>query len=420
MNTQTIQNKTFSECLLTPSIITAISSQTLNDRGKLVVIELITNIAKRSLEALATGELFKLDPNPGDLGCQIRAIAICKIVQDQEFLAEATSLTPIIKRLGEIVLGLRRTEFKAQQPAFRNEVDQLLFVDQKGTIPCSKAMEFVLLSGFLNALRNPFRTLENGIIMSQTETSKLNQFSKNVSRDLPKPLRDDFVNLAQSRLTFLSMEQIREIAGQVQLMDPQNKALMTRMLSVENTMITQPKGSFPAKALGCQFFLTETTIQTLREQQGLAAIKTIVPKGEENTISFFRSPTPGADLQPVPMDEIAPLNPQTPIVVFHGVVGVPIDALIQTIQQVGFTRMILTDASIQNQFGSDAKAEDLKDPEARSRILSFKKDAEDLLGKGVLQLLDCKEKPTLMLYHLFANTLGSELNRMNITLQEAS
>lgn len=410
--------QTISECLLTPLVFSGITSGKINDRMQLVLIELIANIAKRCLDALSSGEVFKLDPNPGDQGCQIRAIVLFNTMQDQEFLAEAKALLPVAQRLGEIVIGLRRAEYKKLQPAMREEANQLLFMNQKGSILCSKTMQFVLLSGFLNALRDPYRTLPNGIVMSQTEPSKLYQYSKNINKDLLKVYRDDIVNQAQGKLTFLSMESIRDVASRITLMDSENKGIMERMLSAENTVITAPKAPYPAKAIGCQFFLTEATVQTLREKQGLVAIKSIVPAGQENFIRFFRSSTAGADLEPVLLEDVRGFNSDTPLVVFQGVVGVSSEELIERIRLVGLTRMFLIDGSIQKQYGSEIKAEQLQQSEARERILSFKKDAEDILGKGVLQLLECNETPTLMLYHLFANTLGSELSRMNITLKD--
>jgi hypothetical protein len=387
--------------LLPDNLISGIEQNKFDDLKIRVIAETIANIAIKSVQAFLQGKLKLLDPNPGDDGCQLRAIALYNLFQDQEVFQEGLKLLETARKINQMAIDLRRTEKRAEHPKLKAELAQLLFQKGIGTVECSKKMEFILLCGFLQTLRKPFQVLPNGIVLTKSDSSQLQQFSKRINGDLDRTYRLAMVERTEVQLTNLSMDVIRNVAFKALSFESKEKEILCRMLSAENTKFTKPKAPYIPKAIGCKYFAGKAMIYSLKEQKALVALKSIVLKGLPISMLFFQSREKGAEFELVPLDCVRKLDLKTPMVVFEAVFGAPLEEIAARVNKCGLTRIILTDFSIQPPYEKGSQAEDVADEQARNEILKYKAGMEELLGS--------KENPFLLFDHIFANTLENEL-----------
>jgi hypothetical protein len=120
----------------------------------------------------------------------------------------------------------------------------------------------------------------------------------------------------------------------------------------------KPVPPYKPKSFGCIFYEMQMIMAILREQQALVAVKTVELKGKPQML-YLKPPAPGEEFRRA--DISATLKTEL-VVVFEGVVqnGLSLQELGDKIEEIGFTKLILTCASTAVPFEHGSTLEDVE------------------------------------------------------------
>lgn len=337
---------------------------------------LIAETILGTLKALNQKNYKAFDANPGDGGCQNQALELRRLtaLDLSEECGELEKTACALKNLVQTRKSNPKERMKCSPEEF--------FSTHVESIHITKEMEYLLHCYLLTVTRVPYKTLENGVVLTQTEPSRLSKLSKNLKNV------KEIASGAQARLSMLNMESIRRHVNALSTVE--NKERIALMLSVENTHFYTPNPHYPPKAYGSLFYSVKTVLHRLSEEGALIALKSIVKDGKPIYLAMH-SASMGGPFELLPDSSYSDLSPDTPIVVFEAVVERSRDEAAEEIRTRGFTDLALTCASKEAPY------------EPKSDLSSIK------VHEALLEIQGYREKTTcLQLDHVYLTTVGKE------------
>lgn len=380
--------------LLLSEFLNSILEGKVAEKPMLAAANLIVNTALGAIKALTNGELKRLDPNPGDGGCQMRAYLLFLWIKRGVLIQEADSLEKKMKAIFQSVNTRNALEYgrgrkKPEGPS------QQFFKKQFEEIAISKEMLFLLQCHLLAVTRQPYARLPSGIVMTRTEVSLLSLLSKKIDC-VPLKERWKITEKAQEELSAASVAFLRDEAGALTSFGKEEKEHLLQMLSPEMTKVFTPDPKFLPKTFGCLFYECKAVLYRLREEEGLVCFKSIVTEGKPFHL-FFQSDKPGEEFSLVSEEAIQGYPSTTLLVVFEGVTALDKENCAVAISSIGFTTLFLSEGAIEAQYERTSTIEDVKDQTAKEEILSYRA----LTGS------------VIVLDHIYCNTLFQEIGRQN-------
>jgi hypothetical protein len=372
------------DTILRPELIKSLQapeedeSKSQHEKRMVSVATLIVNLMKDTIIKIQKHQIRELDANPGDLGCQKRALHLRKILMQPAVLAELKELDKSIKAL-DALMQTRRTRPGADPTA-------VFFEKHIAPIQVSPEMMYLLECRLLTVTKVKDHVEPTGVVVTKLDYGVLRNLSSNLDC-IKYGLREKIISEAAVRMSEKSIALLQE-EGKMRTISP----LLERMLNTVRQ--NKPSHPYKPKSFGCILYEMQMILIILREQQALIAIKTVVPKGKPQMI-FLRPPAPGEDFRVV---DIAALPKTELVVVFEGVVqeGLSLQELGARVEQIGFTRLILACSAMAAPFEHGSTLEDVDDLEARAEIAAHRSIAREI-------------GPLIELDHIFCNSIQEEL-----------
>lgn len=383
-----VSNSFLLPSLLPKEVIEEIDSEKIKEKTLLAVATLVSNLITGAAQAWKEGEIKKLDPNPGDSGCQMRGYLLYLFSSDIS-LREETA-----------VLGARFE--KRENVDFSNRV---FFKELYGKAILSKKMEFLLQCYLLAVTREPIETLNNGIVLTKSNVKRLLLLSSDISV-VPYKWRQKIVEIAQSNLSANSVALLRREAEKLTSFASKDKEQILYMLSPEMTHIYTPdEKEYEPKTFGCLFYEYKTILFRLREAQSLVCFKSIVPSSGTPFWILLQPRKTGAEFSIIPDEAYSSFSSKSSMVIFEGVVNAKYDkkGFSEKITAIGFTNLILVSAAIEDPYERTSDLTSIKNEEAREEIKRYRQFAEKI---------ECQKKaedPLLILDHVYCNLLKAEI-----------
>ncbi len=332
---------------------------------------LVVNTVLGALKALKQQNFVALDANPGDGGCQNRALELRRLAQ----LDLSSECRELEKQTAEVKLLVTRR--KGNLKEIHKCSAQRFFRERVGTIAVSKNMEFILHCFLSKVLRTPHTVLATGVVMTKSEISKLSILSDKI-HFLNTETRSKIVEGNQQTLSLLTMEALRRSSLQIQSIQGGEKELLMTMLSEEQTKIYSPSARYESKAFGCLFYCVKAVLLTLREERAVVCVRSIVPKGGKSFDLHFQSPMAGKEFEVLESE----IPKSTLITVFEVVAEGSLDESIVMIAKHGFTNLVLAQAALVPPYEPTSTITDVKVKEAVDEIKAFQELAEKI-GPGI-------------------------------------
>jgi hypothetical protein len=386
-----LENKVLLSSMLPQLVVAGLQTnkegEKLGEGPMCAVALLIANTALGAIKALKEGDYKSLDANPGDGGCQSRALELRRLTMldlKDECAALEMSARKILEDVSE-----RKKCLKGKEPP------QLFFRKHFEALTISKAMEYILHCYLSTCLRTPYHATAEGVVMTRSEVDKLLTLSARINKVFNGTLLRKIVEENQKILSMLSVDAMRFAAAQVNLLASEERRLMITMLSPENTHIFTPDIKYEPKAFGCLFYEVKTLLIRLREEQGIVCLKSIVASGKPFHL-LLQSKVPGEELERVPDERYASFSPLTAVVVFEAVVKVEKERAGELLIEQGFTTTMLAQAAKESPYEPKSTLDAIKEPEAVKEMTDYK-------GRGE------KMGDFITLDHVYLNTLGKEL-----------
>jgi hypothetical protein len=355
-----------------------------------LVVNLILDLAKQ----VRQNRLKELDCNAADAGCQMRATVIPGLLSSSAVIEELTRLETVAKEISAVLQIRRSLKCSYIQLLLENPTAGFFEKHILQRLHFSKEVCYLLDCRMLKVTRVVDHIEPNGIVVTKTSVEELSKLSKNI-QVLSIDFRNQLVQNAAARISEVSLSFMRGIATRLNM-----PPLVQRM--IQQVRQNKTNGNFVPKSFGCLFYEIQIMLTHLRQQQALIAIKSIVKEGKACHF-FLRPQSPGTEFSFVDEKEVQLLPPSNILVVFEGVISLSNDAFAHRVQEVGFSRLILTCAAQEAPFEPGSRLEDIEDLEARAEIEMHKKTAPDIgCVKG--------QNPLLLLDHVFCNSLQDELS----------
>ena len=246
--------------------------------------------------------------------------------------------------------------------------------------------------------------LPNGVVRTFTDNSLLEKRTLMPKmRWLLSLSRNKITKIAQVQISLNSLELLKEEAVRITSLPSQDKEHLLKILSITKCPVIE---KFEPKTFGCMFYEYKAILSRLREEKGLVCFKSIVPEGETPfQIILLRPQEAGGEFLLVPDKEYQDLSAEL-VVVFDSVINRQYtrDAFAKKIEEIGFTKLILEAAAIEDPYQAGSKLEEINDTDAQAEIIRYRKYAEqDGCQTNVLF-------PRLvMLDHVYCTIVGAEL-----------
>ncbi|MCX6990342.1 MAG: hypothetical protein NTX49_04680 [Chlamydiae bacterium] len=316
--------------------------------------------------ALEKGLFKEFDANPGDGGCQLRALAL-RDISNRDLSKECAELKAAMEKIKRVITS-RYTSHKLPE-----ESSSVFFDRELRVIQLSAEMEYLMHCHLLKVLRTPYQTLASGVVMTKTEMHKLTLFQPAADK-IESDIRRAIVEESQVRTSFLSMERVRAEVDKITTLLPAELEIVTEMLSESHTHVFTADDRFRPKAFGCLFYAIKTLLQRLKEEQTLICLKGIVPKGREGVSLFLQSSARGAEFALIPGGAV--IDTAQDVVVFEVVFNQTEAATREMLSARSFTEEALINASLENQFERGSTLESMEHESAIEEVLTHKAMAE--------------------------------------------
>jgi hypothetical protein len=383
-----------------PNALMARLQRTYDDKEMLAVSTFLINVVSGTLKTLAEKQIKLLDPNPGDRGCQMRGFLLYQFCSEESLSEETRTLLPKIKSIKAVV---DQRKGCPKKPVGSWEFFQAQF----GELYISKKMEFLTQCYLLAKMRQRKECLPNGVIRTKTESSLLQQLMPKL-RDVEKPGK--LVEVAQARISVNSLELLLQEATKITSFFLTEKEHLLKVLSMSKRPTA---GIYEPKTFGCMFYEYKAILSRLREMQGLVCFKSIVPEVKTPfKIILLRPQEAGGEFQLVPDEEYQALSNEL-VVVFESVMNRELEreAFAKKVVEIGFTRLILEAAAIEDPFDQGSKLEEIGDTEAQEEIRRYREYAKQ---DGCQTNVEYPE--VVMLDHVYCNTVSAELKQKGGTI----
>lgn len=390
-----VKDVSVSESLIPKFIIDGIhtkdveSSKYLGEGHMCAIAMLVVNTVLGALKALKQNNLKALDANPGDGGCQSRAFELRRLKM-LDLSEECDALEKETLKV-KVLMNKRKSDFresvKCNSSAF--------FSMHVESLRVSKEIEYILHCFLSKTLRTPYETLSNGVVMTKSEVSKLSMLSDKISV-FEVEHRRKIVEENQKRLSMLSTAAMHHAASQISSLKIEEKKLIVTMLSPEHACTFTPDEQYEPKSFGCLFYQVKTLLVRLKEEQGVACLKSIVPSDRQPFLLFLKPQGIKNEFEVMPEEDCSKLSPKTPVVIFEAVVNGEKEKASELLKKHGFSRTILVGASKEAPYHPGSSLDDVKNQQAVDEINAFRKQGE-VIGDFI------------NLDHVYLNTIEAEL-----------
>ena len=273
-----------------------------------IIARLLKETIRRTRKALIDGNYKCFDANPGDGGCQNRALFFATRNVRPEIDA-------IYQRVSSINAAIQKFE--------RDGAGDLL--NEQFSFPTSKDCQFCLLSYILTVTKVKAQVLESGIVMTKTDIGNLGSLTKNFDRLCLD--RRQLVSHMQARLAEMSNVFMQEEGARFD--DP---VLTEKLQRIEMGIWV----GFPPRPFGFLFYQIDTLLRRIEEEEIIICFRNVRPK--------FTILMQNASM-------IEDCDPQKLVVVFEGATARPEEEMRQLINDIGFTQIVRYSAAIERQFG---------------------------------------------------------------------
>jgi|GEM_PF-4543637 len=292
-----------------------IDSMSLKVNDSLILATLLKQALHSAAHALNAGNYKLFDANPGDGGCQARAL----------FFATRDVAPELIEA------AKRVTEMSSMIQRFRDKPTKESLL-QKLNFPLSENGRFALLAYILTCTKAKLRELPNGIVLDQTDINRLGKLARTFDKlSLNRQL---LISEMQTELAKMSITIVQQEAAQ--LGDPHlsQQLLEVRMAHYDG---------FPEKPSGFLFYQIEALLGRLQQEKGVVCIRNVKP------VYTFLLNAEGMS--------ITACDPKTKVVVFEGATTQSKEELEMRIVTTGFTTVIRHLAAKEKQFGPQSSIE---------------------------------------------------------------
>lgn len=342
----------------------------LNGRMHAVSL-LVANLIIKTVAALRSDHFQALDANPGDMGCQNRALALRRLYKmGLPSSEELQHLEEIAHRIKQSVQnrkgGAKHPDHRPPDVFFQNELQ---------TLRVSKEMEYALHCFLSKTLVQKYEILEDGRSREKSNVSQLSSLSPQIGNTLESSLKTGILENNQTKLSYLSLEAVRREAEEISSLPLEEKELLETMLSPDHTHLYTSNIAYAPKMFGCHFYEVKTLLYRLREEGGVVCFKSIVPKGQEPFLLFFRSPGSGEDFIPIAEEEILASEP---VVVFGAVVHLDPNAFADRLMEHGLTEVILGQVAKEAPYEQGSSLEDVQVYEAFEEMRRYKAQGDQV------------------------------------------
>src|SRR5579872_7502529 len=346
--------------LLPPPLIELLQKpQQATEKGMLSVSTLIVKLFRETFVSIEKLNIRELDANPGDKGCQMRALILRDHLLSPDVRDELKRVDKIIKQL-EIVLKKRKE---------KQNGDSSIEFFQRHILPLEVSVDllFLIYCKLLTVTKIKDHVEPNGIVVTRLDHGRLSTLSKDFNERVDNRFRKQMVADAAIALSESSLTCVQEMAHRMHV-----SPLMLRMIM--GVRQNKPQGDFKPKSFGCQFYEVALLLTQLKEQEAIIAIKTVVTEGKPQLI-LLKPSGPGEEFCFI---DAAPK--ETLLVVFEGVVqkNLSIEAFKERVQKIGLSRLMLVCTAQEEPYEHGSTLDDVTDPEGRAEIESFIKMAPEI------------------------------------------
>ena len=365
-----------------------------HEESMVAVAMMIVKLIEETALSIKKHQIKDLDANPGDRGCQLRAVIIKNLVTTLAVLDELKQLEATAKAL--LALVIQRNSLNGKLKTCHDKTE-LFFEKHISSLKASQEMMYILHCKLLTVTKVKNHIESSGVIVTRLDFCALSKLSKNIYiiDKSEKNYREQIVCDSASWLSQKSLSMIQE-EGKKRTLSP----LLARMImEVRQNRPKPPQrkksfGLYKPKSFGCQFYEVQMVLTILREQEALIAIKTVVPKGKPQML-FYKPSSPGEEFSTVNAKDIPK---ETLIVVFEGVVQphLSLEAFSEEVTRIGFSRLMLACLSQEDPFEHGSTLSDVTDKEAYAEIEDYRKFSGEI-------------GPPIAMDHIFCNSLQEEL-----------
>jgi hypothetical protein len=325
-----IQNVPLMTSLLSEDVVDQLTDPRSNDRFLSAAAELVVNCTIDAIQAFSQRRFMLLDANPGDAGCQNRALILRELTIENP----AQELHDVFDRMQ--ILSKQIKEFKSHgdEAAIRSLVSREL-----SPLQVSGKLEFIIHSFFSQTTKIVRGRTPEGISIKMSDISKFSSLSKKID-SVDKNLRLKILQQNQKVLSKISVAAMHVIATRINSLPAQESAVLIQMLAPESRHIVLSSEYKSERTFGFLFAEVKTLLARLNESHGVVCFMNIVPKGKERFCLFLQSK--GNEFIPISIED---LPKDFPIVVFEAVVqGNRQELALEAFRQYGFSTIILAQA----------------------------------------------------------------------------
>ncbi len=324
--------------------------------------QLIINLVLETAKVFETGQLKKeSDPNPGDGGCQLRAV-----IQYGHYYSPAVR-TEALALKKEAEAAKKALQQRNQKPG--NESSTAFFNRCIETLVVSPEMLYQLRCHLLTVTKVKDHITEDGVLVTKTDFGRLVVLSPKADKidDISRPFRKAIVDNAAIDLARESIARLN--------------------IPKELIMGTKP--------IACLLPSMKACLKMLKEANAPVVFKSIVKEGKPFYLHF--AATQGK-LVRVPAGK---LDPSAALIVVEGVTKLKEEELAKLIDEAGFEELLLACSASEAPFNGKTTLDDVKVPEVRKEIEAYRQFAEKL---GCAK----DKNPVVYIDHVFCNTVKAE------------
>lgn len=356
-------------------------------REMLSIAKFFVKNGELAIKELENNHLNQFDPLVRDRVCQRHTAVILSLIEEEGLKDHISILKP---RLKEVITRIDRTMQKT--PFFQNE--RVGFKDLMTSLSIDVAIDKrtqMLFFAHLLTIASSFQLDNSGRISYHIDYSKLRtRLSKSLSQDTIK----EIVSLARATFSRDSAAQFPTVVEKLESLLPEEKSLLKARVSLTQSFLID-EGSTELIATNA-FFCMEAVLKMASERQTPILIKEHrVDKNPKKKILF------GSDRgEFIRLSE--QVDPLCPIIVVQGIIPEQLsaEALTEAIKNIGLGEVILTNASLCQQFTTKDRL-DLLDSEGAAQILKYREKAAQLQ----CTLDDLK---LIHIVHVYPSTMKSE------------
>jgi len=389
--------------LLPREVVEVVQDEKVKGEPMMAVTTYLVNTIIEGLEYWSSGDLKKLDPNPGDSGCQKRGYLF------SVFYPNAT----LMEEVGELLQKARYIKQTKGRWQKLKLTPPECFEGWFGKMTVSKELAFVLQGYVLAVLRRVINTTKEGVVETKTELGWLDKLSKNIIKklDSSKSKKRDYNKNEKNPPNFDSkcnkivwFLQKKFSASSVTLLIKEAKKITSFNTDFLITMLegqlysSEPR--IPSKTFGCIFYEYKAILTRLKEKRAVVCFKSIeVDKKKTPPFYLWLQPkTAKGGFEVLPDASFSSFKPLQTCVVFEGVIRLQKNAFAQKISTLGFSEVILMCAAIEPPYQPQSTLNDVKNDKAREEIQKYRERGKVL-------------ENFLKLDHVYATTFKEEFRK---------